>query len=419
LQADQWYIEDRGVKPISLPALTVVVLGLKEVTGMTEINEESILRPCPESPSFLRRFWRDPRLVPDNYGVLHFAQERCYAHISEKICKATCNYPFLFDWHNMLMEAAASDVGLRKQTEEGGHNAKPQVAPGLFISEDKTFGICHFATSHPIVSRINEAFERSNPVTHIYEGEQSLLALSAHETFAYDLKKFEMARDFFRFLDDVFYVPFENFSIDPIVKSLIIRSTWVTAAIMPKYGTTTQWVEEEHSKLNQKVAEANPFFDIASELPPLMIPWDRLKKPKDDTFEELTGMLVEKEPDIARVYRNGKTRAGDRGMDFDIHRKVIDLVGKTQTERWLGQCKYSSNSINVADIKGWTDRVREHGCAGYWLFTNNDITPALRTHFEGVQRNIGIKVEYWDRARFQTKLNTDRGLLRSRQIFDP
>ena len=125
---------------------------------------------------------------------------------------------------------------------------------------------------------------------------------------------------------------------------------------------------------------------------------------------------MERLPNVTKVVSIGKARAADRCRDFEVEEKTQGLVGST-TLKWLVQCKYSKRSVSPDIIKGWTDRVREHGYDGFWLMTNNDLTPDLFDQFRGVEINTDIKVRFWQRADLDRKLNVYSELLKNGQFF--
>jgi len=70
------------------------------------------------------------------------------------------------------------------------------------------------------------------------------------------------------------------------------------------------------------------------------------------------------------------------------------------------QCKFSEHSISTKTIPDWPTRVIEHGCDGFWLMTNNDLTPDLIDQLNDVERNNKHKIEtkFWQRNTFDIKL---------------
>jgi hypothetical protein len=205
--------------------------------------------------------------------------------------------------------------------------------------------------------------------------------------------------------------PIENMGLDLETGALTIQASWIWLAIMGLRGTNFE--EEERVILSEKLANSHPFFEYKA---PIEIHWDFLCEPKDDNFQELCRLLLQKEPNMKSVISIGKTRAADRGRDLEVQEVSGGFVS-SKTITWLVQCKFSTKSISPDIIKGWTDRVREHGYDGFWLMTNNDITPDLFDQFKGVEHNTGIKVRFWQRGDFHTKLNVYAELLKRGEFF--
>ena len=356
---------------------------------------------CPESLKFHRL--RNFNPIPDDKGIFHFTEETCHELI-RNVCGASCNYPFLFERHYDVLSFVGSQFGL----------SNPFKTQGILASSDRTIGIFHFALSdkelQPALSKIRN---RSVPVTHTYKGEKLFLARSKNLIGAYDLEKLNTIEHLMWTLDDFFPSSFGDFNIDPETSILSINSHWVWIALAPLSGKGQE--EEERIRLSERIEESQPFFEFKA---PIQIVWDLLKEPKDENFEEICRQLLLKEPGIKDVVTIGKTRAPDRGRDFEAYQIIEGLGNFTKSIKWLVQCKFSTKSISPKIIAGWTDRVREHGCDGFWLMTNNDVTPSLVDQFRGVQQNDDIKVKFWQRGDFHTKLNIYAEVLKGENFFD-
>ena len=83
------------------------------------------------------------------------------------------------------------------------------------------------------------------------------------------------------------------------------------------------------------------------------------------------------------------------------------------------QCKFSEHSISPSIIAGWTDRIIEHSYDGFWLMTNNDVTPNLFDQFKDIERNnrYAIKTKLWQRSDFEIKLSVHAELFMKGDIF--
>lgn len=167
--------------------------------------------------------------------------------------------------------------------------------------------------------------------------------------------------------------------------------------------------------LSNKLETSQPFFKFKA---PIHFNWDKLIGDKDRQFERICELLLQKEKNIIRIIPIGKTRAADRGRDFEVIEKA-DNMNEHNERKWLVQCKFSETSISPSKISGWTDRMIEHKYYGYWLMTNSDITPTLFDQFKDVEKNneYNIKTKFWQRSDFYIKLNVHSELFIKGDIF--
>lgn len=383
---------------------------------MSNYGQTEVKYSCPESSRFLQL--PNFQSLPDHAGVLHFTEDECH-EFAGKVCRASCNYPFLFEWHYEILRFVCSELGFSElsqteHNENGVHRIVQTVTTkGLLKSEDSTTAIWHFSLPNKVLpSAIVSIRDHSIPVDHAFKGEEFFLVRLQDRVFAYDIEKFNIVERVLKNLDYCLHTPRENIGVDPKTATLTIKSTWVWIALSPLRGEAFE--EEERVRLSERIAEAQPFFEFKA---PIQVNWELLKEPKDDNFQEICRLLLLKEPGIQEVISIGKARAADRGRDFELRQTVKGLTDST-TIKWLVQCKFSSRSISPDTLKGWTDRVREHGYNGFWLMTNNDITPSLFDHFKDVEHNAGIKVKFWQRGDFHTKLNVYAEILTDSHFFE-
>jgi hypothetical protein len=80
--------------------------------------------------------------------------------------------------------------------------------------------------------------------------------------------------------------------------------------------------EEERVILSNKLEKSQPFFKFKS---PIYFNWLKLLGDKDRQFERICELLLQKEKNIIRVIPIGKTRASDRGRDFEVIEKEEGL----------------------------------------------------------------------------------------------
>jgi hypothetical protein len=382
---------------------------------MLHSEEKTGTHSCPESGKLIRL----PMFqnAGDKNGVIHFTEEDCH-ELAGKVCTASCNYTFLIPWQLEMLEWLGNEFGyseLSKTTEElkGFHRTVQTVTSrGLMVSEDRTAVIWHSALpDEELPKALVEMRERRKPVSHIFKGEEYLLVRCGPPVMAFDLAKFNLLEQFMDSMDNYIHTPLEGIAIDPKTPGLIIKARWIWLGLVGLRGHGCD--EEERVRLSSRLEASQPFFEFKA---PIHIDWLSLQEPRDENFQELCRLLMEKLPEVTKVVSIGKARAADRGRDFQVEEETQGIIGST-TLRWLVQCKYSKRSVSPDTIKGWTDRVREHGYDGFWLITNNDLTPDLFDQLSGVESKTDIKVRFWQRADLHTKLNVYSELLRSGQFF--
>lgn len=168
---------------------------------------------------------------------------------------------------------------------------------------------------------------------------------------------------------------------------------------------TAETQEIERAILTSKLEEAKPFFEFK---PIKKVNWSNLKDSKGDYFEKLTETLLSLEPNLKEIKPIGKTNAADRGRDFLVTEKSFDTFGMPFEKKWLIQCKFSERSISTKTVPDWVTRTIEHEVDGYWLITNNDLTPDLFDQLNDVPKNKHYKFEtrVWQRNTFDIKLAT-------------
>jgi Restriction endonuclease len=382
---------------------------------MSRSEDKIDTHPCPESGKLIRL----PMFqnAADKNGVIHFTEDDCHELIG-KVCTASCNYPFLIPWQLEMLQWLGNEFGFSefsKTTEElNGFNKTVQTVTsrGLIVSEDRTAAIWHSALPDEALPKVLvEMRERRIPVSHIFKGEEYLLVRCGSTVMAFNLAKFNLLEQFINSMDNYTQTPLESIAINPDTRGLTIKARWIWLGLAGLRGEG--YDEEERIRLSSRLEASRPFFEFKA---PIQIDWRLLQEPQDENFQELCRLLMERLPNVTKVVSIGKARAADRGRDFELEETTQGLVGST-TMRWLVQCKYSKRSVSPDTIKDWTDRVREHGYNGFWLMTNNDLTPDLFDQFSGVESNTDIKVKFWQRLDFHRKLNVYSELLTSGQFF--
>lgn len=369
------------------------------------MNPESEIKTysCPESENFLR--YGRQRFIPDDKGILHFTEEECLEFVG-KACRASCKYPFLFPYQYDVMRYIGEQFGFNEfsrttQKIDGVYKIDQIVTTqGLLTSENYVSAVWHVGLPDNVLPpELLGIKNRREIVSHTFKGEKYFLVRVNDKTRAFNLEIYNRLENFVQSLEFEMPATVENIGLDIETGALTIKTSWLWLAMMGLNGTSFD--EEERVILSEKLANSHPFFEYKA---PVTVDWEMFKEPKDDNFQELCRMLLEKDPSINQVTSIGKTRAADRGRDLEVYENPGGFT-TSKAIKWLVQCKYSTNSISPETIKGWTDRVREHGYDGFWLMTNNDITPSLFDQLRGVEQNSGIRVKFWQRGDFHTKLN--------------
>jgi len=279
---------------------------------------------------------------------------------------------------------------------------------GLFFDEYKTIGIIHRGTRTEILPvNIQDIVKNSVKIESIYEGSELLLIKTESNIYSFNIKLYNEIQEIISTLNYEIPTDIEAIMINPIRSTIIIKSGWLDFILSGLSKKNPQ--NEERLYLSKKIEEAKPFFEFDI---PILINWNQLIDAKDSTFEKLTEKLLICENSIKSIVPIGKTRAADRGRDFIIKEVIDTLNGKFEI-KWLIQCKYSKNSINVKHINGWVERTIEHKCNGFWLITNNDLTPDVIDQLNDVESNpkYHIKTRFWQRVDFDVKLNLNPGIV--------
>jgi len=292
------------------------------------------------------------------------------------------------------------------------------IRKGIFKSMDNAAGIfCKFADLNTLKPPLYRALSNKQKVEHIYHGDKFLLCLTEHKIYSFDIKQFTRINAIITSVD--FELPLKQreffIGLDEKAK-LYVCIIETEVALFAFAGLTgTGQEEEERVILSNKLEQSQPFFKFKA---PIHFEWNNLIGDKDRQFERICELLLQKEKNVVRVIPIGKTRAGDRGRDFEVVEKG-EGFNNTEEQKWLVQCKYSDHSIAPSTISGWTDRVIEHKYVGYWLMTNNDITPSLFDQLREVEKNkdYNIQVRFWQRSDFHIKLNVYSELFTKGDIF--
>ncbi len=308
--------------------------------------------------------------------------------------------------------------GLKESTNDDEEILIRTIRKGLFIHEDKTLTIaCKFVNPRKLKPPLDRAFTNRFDVEKIYEGEKYLLCIKDSKIYCYDIKKYNLLNSLIDEVDNEFQINEKKITIGYDEKSkvhiLFIETKIADFGIAGQRSAKQE--EIERVILSNKLAASQPFFKFKA---PINFDWSKLIGDEDRQFERICELLLQKDPNVTKIIPIGKTRAADRGRDFEVI-ELHEGFNKKPKTKWLVQCKFSKHSISPASVSGWTDRIIEHKYDGFWLMTNNDITPNLFDQFKDVEANdkFDIKTRYWQRSDFYIKLNVHSELFINNDIF--
>ena len=370
---------------------------------------------CPELENFL-----SPRELQKMYTYNPSEEECIFNHKSGR-CGGSCNQFILKEVTLHILNDNLESLGLLEYKSESSEEIDGEIIKttksikGFYYNENKAVGVIHSSTNLKLLPKaFAEKISDLVNVTDLYEGERYLLAKTAKKIFGFDIRNYRKVQDIIQTIDYEYDLSIEEklISSDGIIL-VLIGSDGTKFIVMGLLGE--EFEEEERVTLSQKVESSKPFFEFE---PFTKVNWEKLKDIKGTTFENLCEVLLQNQNGILEVQTIGKANAADRGRDFIVIREVYDLNG-TKKEKWLVQCKFSKHSISPATISGWTDRVVEHNVDGYWLMTNNDITPSLYDQLNDSSKNekFNVKTEIWPRNKFDILFNLQKELF-SKEFFD-
>jgi hypothetical protein len=380
------------------------------------MNELEPSYECPEYEQFL-----SDDEVQRGHRV-YFKRRDCIKNYIWGKCEGSCGQEFLDNSEYYLLQEFATGHGFNEYTVEETKNSNGEITTvkktvqGFYVDDRKTLAIISDVANPELIPEpVKNVIQSLIPITAIYEGYEYLLVKSADKISTFNIQFYRKIIELIREVDLYVTSRVNNISINESGTILVLntgQTKYLIAAI-----ADDETVEIERSLLTTKLDNARPFFEFK---PIRKVDWEKLKADKGDNFEKLVETLLQLETNISNVTPIGKTNAADRGRDFIVTEKAMDTFGKIIEKKWLVQCKYSDKSISTKAIPDWVTRTVEHGVNGYWLMTNNDITPDLIDQLFDVPKNESYKIEtrFWQRNTFDIKLATRPETFRSGLFFD-
>lgn len=361
---------------------------------------------CPEKEEFL-----DSEEVMKGYGYYPTKKE-CVHNFMRGNCSGSCEQEFLDETTLYLFESNSSKFGFKpfeKTTEEivaGKKTTLTENVVGFYSDDSHHSAFIHWKVNRDLLpENFRKRLDALGKVDSIYEGENATLLKAGDNLFSINSNLHRNIKETIAAIDYEYSFKIKDYNITPDGTLIAIKmdddSLFIIAGMLGCDG----FIEEERIILMDKVDSAQPFFNFT---PYKKVDWSKLKTPNGNHFESLCEIILSKQKNLTDIQPLGKTNASDRGRDFIVKEKSVDFNG-TETEiKWLVQCKFSENSISTSTVPDWTNRVIEHNVDGYWLITNNDLTPNLFDQLKDSTNNHRIKIQtkIWQRSHFDTFFNT-------------
>jgi hypothetical protein len=300
--------------------------------------------------------------------------------------------------------------------ENGQIIVTQKTVQGFFVDDDKRKAIIsNVANPELIPAPIKKHLENLIDVEYLYEGLEYLLVKAQSRIHSFGVHLFQETVELIRVINLYNGCKIRKYQTNDQGSILVLNTDESRFLISGNSASDT--IESEREFLTSRLELAKPFFEFKAIR---KVDWTKLKDDKGDTFEKLIETLLPLENNILDVKPIGKTNAADRGRDFIVLENVTNTFGQKVEKKWLVQCKYSETSISPKTVPDWVNRIVEHGANGYWLITNNDLTPSLFDQLNEIPKNEHYKFEtkFWQRNTFDIKLATRPEVFASEFFFN-
>ena len=361
---------------------------------------------CPEKEEFL-----DNGDLEKGYGYFPSKKE-CIINFAKSNCNGSCGQKFLEDTILYLFDTNAKKYGFNKyekikeDLEEGKRTTTTETIVGFYSDEYKHAAFIHANTNRDLLPNgFKDRLDKLKTIEAIYEGESYVLLKKDGKDFAFNSNLHRNIIEIIGSIDYEYSFKVKEYQITPDGALMAVVMQDDSCFLISGMLGYDDFAEEERVTLMTKLDAAQPFFTFDAYK---KVDWNKLKKAKGNHFESLTEIILSKQPNLIDLQPLGKTNAADRGRDFIVKEKMMGIDGKIREINWLVQCKFSENSISTRALNDWTNRVIEHGVNGYWLITNNDLTPDLYDQLKDASNDIRLKIEtrIWQRNKFDILFNT-------------
>lgn len=362
---------------------------------------------CPEKGNFLdeEEMLRDVNYYPD--------EKECINNFVYGYCGGSCERELLEESTLFLFEDISKHFGFVpfKTIKEEKSNGKiveiEEKIIGFFHDEDRHVAYIHYKANRELLPEtISSKLDNLVPIEAFYEGDNYFLTKRGNEISGFKIDLYRKVKDVISNIDGNYPIKIEKHQVSKDKGILAVFTDDGSIFLISGLIGDIEFAEEERSIISERIENAQPFFDFT---PYAKVDWDKLKTNKGAYFESLCEKILNSQENLFDLQPIGKTNASDRGRDFIVKENVLDLEGRKEI-KWLVQCKYSDNSISPKTIPDWTNRLIEHNADGYWLMTNNDLTPSLFDQLNDATKNekISIAMRIWQRNKFDILLNTHK-----------
>lgn len=227
-----------------------------------------------------------------------------------------------------------------------------------------------------------------------YEGQNYYIFHLENQTFAFRAHAFETIKELLSQINEniALGVGIASYKISKNGEWAVVEISEGSIFIIKREDDYTVAIEKEKANVNYGLHKSKLFFQLS----PNKIDWSKLKPDHGKTFESLCELILRND-DRFHIVPRGKTNAPDGGRDFEVEESENGL--KIQ---WAVQCKFSLNrSISLKQISDWFCNLIESDLNGYWLITNNDVSPRITDQFKKISEKFpAIQTRIWQRTDF-------------------
>lgn len=264
----------------------------------------------------------------------------------------------------------------------------------FYTDSEKTFGFIHKTADRELLP--NNLKTDLTQLTEIeyYEGKEYYIPRLGNRSFAFRAQAFETIKELMSQIDKNIALGFgiAGYKISKNREWAVVEISEGSIFIIKREENCFAAVEKEKANVNYGLHKSKLFFQLS----PNKVNWFKLKSDHGKTFESLCELILRNDDRFHLVPR-GKTNAPDGGRDFEVEESK-----NGQKIKWAVQCKFSLNrSISLKQISDWFCNLAEPDINGYWLMTNNDVSPSITDQFKKMSNRFpNIQTRIWQRTDF-------------------